>query len=397
MASFRRRTPVINNRPSPLASKSSAPNIKNATISKPSLLSTTATVISTGLTSLDKFLQHGGLPLNSIILIKESGSTDYSSRIVKSFVAQGVCQSKSIQSTHTIVVGMDPHWCSELPQVYVSSKDKKKLNVANNESKLSVGNLSHSSQVQNQHQHAHEHSHSHTPNQGPMKIAWRYGLNNKQQGTSSLSGTMPENDKEYCQVFDITKKMEPMANLNDVSTVEISQWSEMTKKIEFILKRFPTKNVRIVMPYFLNPFFYPLLNEGNQAEIFKFLLNLKRITLSYKDQVSLMITINSQLYANLPILDYLQDLSDSVIEIEPHPSELSELLERCYKSDPTRVSHGWINLEKLAGVSEYGCMVGGNKEWSFRNGRRDLAIEEWGIPVDGSEVQEENNKASLEF
>lgn len=66
---------------------------------------------STGTWSLDNLLGgHAGLPLGSLLLIEESGTTDFAGALLKFYAAEGVVQSQSVH-----VVGVGEQWTKELP------------------------------------------------------------------------------------------------------------------------------------------------------------------------------------------------------------------------------------------------------------------------------------------
>ena len=57
---------------------------------RPSLVTSQPTT-STGSSDLDKILLHQGLPLGNSLLIEESGTTDFSSVLLRAFASQGFC------------------------------------------------------------------------------------------------------------------------------------------------------------------------------------------------------------------------------------------------------------------------------------------------------------------
>lgn len=77
---------------------------------RPSPLTGQATT-STGTWSLDNLLGgHAGLPLGSLLLIEESGTTDFAGALLRFFAAEGVVQNQSVH-----VVGVGEQWTKELP------------------------------------------------------------------------------------------------------------------------------------------------------------------------------------------------------------------------------------------------------------------------------------------
>lgn len=66
---------------------------------------------STGTRSLDNLLAgHGGLPLGKLLLIEESGTTDFAGALLRYYAAEGVVQDQRVH-----VVGMPEQWGRTLP------------------------------------------------------------------------------------------------------------------------------------------------------------------------------------------------------------------------------------------------------------------------------------------
>lgn len=71
---------------------------------------------STGTHSLDDLLGgHAGLALGHSVLVEESGTTDFTSTLLRCYAAEGVLQGHSVH-----VVGVGAHWGRELPGVVSS-------------------------------------------------------------------------------------------------------------------------------------------------------------------------------------------------------------------------------------------------------------------------------------
>lgn len=66
---------------------------------------------STGTRSLDNLLAgHGGLPLGKILLIEESGTTDFAGALLRYYAAEGVVQDQRVHA-----VGVPEQWGRTLP------------------------------------------------------------------------------------------------------------------------------------------------------------------------------------------------------------------------------------------------------------------------------------------
>lgn len=95
---------------------------------RPSLVTSQPTT-STGSSDLDKILLHQGLPLGNSLLIEESGTTDFSSVLLRAFASQGILHNRISNdiNAHIIVLGMNQQWANDLPGVYKgSSKEQKR-------------------------------------------------------------------------------------------------------------------------------------------------------------------------------------------------------------------------------------------------------------------------------
>lgn len=61
---------------------------------------------------------------------------------------------------------------------------------------------------------------------------------------------------------------------------------------------------------------------------------------------------------------------DSVINLEPFNQEMTEFLERVYKSQPGKIQHGLVHILKLPVFTDRGEMRVLKSEWAFKNGRK---------------------------
>lgn len=335
---------------------------------RPSIITSQPT-ISTGSPDLDKILQHQGLPTGTSLLIEESGTTDFASVLLRAFASQGVLHNRIEKDTvhaHVVVIGMASQWANELPGLYKgSSKEQKKAKIKENESQISVSNLS---------------------NQD-MKIAWRYGLNNKKLEDGNEQNLQPPVYEHYNNQFDITQKLVPGPSAHDISFIPLSpSYSQIIHQLSAIvanqLKSSPGKTVRIIIPNVLNPSIYPPTFSA-PSFIIPFLHSIKALLAKYPHNLSLILSIPLDLYPRYSSLTLtLEVLCDSVIHLQPFNQEMSALIEKAYKNEPSKIQQGLVNIIKLPVLSDKGMMMIYEGEYAFKNGRKKFEIEEWGIPVE---------------
>ncbi|KAH3671737.1 hypothetical protein OGAPHI_000442 [Ogataea philodendri] len=365
------RAPVVGagRVPSPLTATRKTPEnpLKNHPGVRPSILNSQP-CISVGSSDIDGIIGHQGLPIGSFLLIEETGTTDFASTISKLFMAQGIVQNRlnqSQQNTHEILIGLDQQWAKTLPGVYKGSKEKKKERVQQNESKVSVSNL--------------------VDQKNDLKIAWRYGLNQKKTETEDSSVDQYPN---YSNQFDITSVMTVAPGPNELTCIPIDDLNRALKRIEETVMRNPSKVIRMCVPLFLNPMIYQ--NGLSAPEILKFVHGLKQILKKYPDQLALLMTINLDLYPRSnALVTYIEQISDAVLELRPFNPKLHELMERVYKSQPAKIKHGHLNIHSLPVLAESGLMCVQEMEYSFKNGRKRFEVEKWSIPVEDEEEKEE--------
>lgn len=373
-----RGTVKIQKQPQILTKK---PVEKNPII-KPSLIFTSENCISSGASDLDKVLQHSGIPLGSLLLLEEDGTTDFTSRLIKVFLSEGIIQNRIEELgkkhlTHSIVIGMQSQWSSELPGLYLgSSKDRKKQLVKDQEGKLSVSNVVNS--------------------QNDMKIAWRYGLQ-KKNGDNLDANLTNDNYPHFNHQFDITTNIRPAAGPTDITNIPIEMgYNRILVEIEKVITKFGDEIIRISVPYFLNPMIYLDESLMEQSNVVNFVYGLKRIAKRYKDRVVLMMSVNVKLYTrDSELVKSIESLCDGVIQLRPFPHELNELLDKTFRREPTKIHQGYLNIYKIPILSDMGLMEVREMEYSFKNSKRRFEVDQWSIPVEADEVEEKHT--SLEF
>lgn len=362
--------------------------LKNPAV-RPSLITSQPTV-STGGSDLDKLLLHQGLPTGHSLLIQESGTTDFSAVLLRSFASQGVVQNrvnKEQLNSHVIAIGVSLQWANDLPGLYKgSSKEQKKAKIVANESKVSVSNMANSgaSAARNE----------------DLKIAWRYGLNKKNLAQENESVTY----EHYNNQFDITQKLVPGPSAQDISFVPVStNFSQIIQQITLIidrqLKQSPSRIIRITIPGLLNPSTYsPVCSMP--SFIVPFVHSLRSVLRKYDNNVVLVASIPLDLYPrDSSVTSTIEALFDAVIHLQPFNQEMMQLIEKAYKNEPAKIQQGLINIIKLPVLSERGLMMVHDGEYAFKNGRKKFEIEEWGIPVEDDSRDEEHSHTTknIEF
>ncbi|KAH3680911.1 hypothetical protein WICMUC_000054 [Wickerhamomyces mucosus] len=346
-------------------------------ILKPSSLNSSMT-ISTGISDLDKILGHqGGIPLGSSLLIEENGSTDFSSILLKAFASQGIIHNRlnpQQSNTHLVVLTSNIQWGKDLPGVYRgSSRQIKKQAIRENEEKLSIQNLVNKPQIDKD-----------------LRIAWRYGLNDSNK--REIQEANDEIYKDFNHQFDITSRLNPLVQNNEISYIPISNnFIQLYQQIVQVLESQKNKIIRLIIPSILNPSMYsPQLTQ--LTEILPFIHKLRSLTHKYP-QLIIISSIPLDLYSKSSIIvKSMESLFDTVIQLEPFNQQMLQFLERAYKNEPNKISHGLLHIFKLNNQSDAGQMLITKNEYSFKNGRKKFEIEEWGIPVDDDATTAENDE-----
>ncbi|AGO10656.1 AaceriABR188Wp [[Ashbya] aceris (nom. inval.)] len=343
---------------------------------------------SMGCADMDRLLGHMGLPLGEMLLVEEQGSTDFASVLGKLFAAQGAAHnradSRSAQrgkNTHVVVITLNTQYAKELPGIFQGSrKEVKKSRISQEESKVTVQNL------------------VGTGTQPPtrsqdLRIAWRYGLGDN-GGATKRSEPEVDPHPHYRHQFDITSRMLPAPTAAEVSILSPQQpIATLLHQLELKLQAQPDQLVRIVIPAFLHPAMYaPSAVQLHEA--ITLLHGIRSLVKKHRERCVLLATISRDLfsYRGSLLMSQIEALFDAAICLEPN-QEMQQFLERAYKSQPNKVQHGLVHVLKLPILSDRGEMHVMRSEWAFKNGRKNFAIEEWGIPVE--EVEEEKDTSQL--
>lgn len=335
---------------------------------------TSQPTVSTGCSDLDKILHHLGLPLGNILLIEESGTTDFTSVLLRSFAAQGVMHSRADRHSpcHVVVVGPPAAWAKELPGEYKgTSKEQKKARIAEESNKVSVANMA----------------------ENDLKIAWRYGIkNNAAESESAVN-------ENYSTQFDITQRLVPGPSSAEMSFVPLSpSYATVVAQVSRIVDQYlrQGKVVRVVMPGFLNPLLYSP-QCSSPGYIFP-LFHLMRALVARTPQAVLAASLPLDLYPRTGVISQvLESIADAVIQLQPFNMEMAAMVERAYKDQPAKIQQGLVHVIKVPVLSQRGMMMVRHGEYAFKNGRKKFEIEEWGIPVEDGEEEEKQTTKNIDF
>lgn len=387
-----------------------------------SLHSSDLPTITTGSPDLDRLLLHNGQPLGSLLLIEETGNTDFASVLLRSGAAQSVLHSRmkkeagsqqspapkgpSYFDTKVIVAGVDESWGGELPGEYHDKKQAKKDRILAEEKKISVQNLAASSNSFSQtNSHVGASTSADEANNQSMKIAWRYGTpnNSKNQGN-----TTQDNKPHYVTTLDFTTRLAPSPAIS--SEIEYlggslyfmspcylnaapseSFLSNMFAQLRAaVLRTLKTQGphtvVRIIVPSFLHPATYPP-GSAAPSEAVRFFHSLAHFARTeFPFNVAVVVTLALELYPRETYLTrWLEVAADAVVHLEPFGERLDA--ERAADSkgagDKKKPYQGLVHVYKVPRLSEKGGMHLRRSEYAFRVSRKVFEIDEWGIPVEG--------------
>ncbi|EJS41442.1 elp4p [Saccharomyces arboricola H-6] len=346
---------------------------------------------STGSADLDNILGHMGLPLGNSLLVEEQSTTEFHSILAKLFAAQGIVHNRISDGTtdktrngdtHVIVLSLNEMFAKELPGIYKGSRKQMKKNlISEEESKVTVQNL-------NQTQRS-------TPSRyNDLKIAWKYKLaDEKKLGSPDREDMQQSSEyKDYNHHFEITSRLLPAPIASELTFIAPTQpISTILGQMEQVIKKNDTKLIRIIIPSLLHPAMYPPKMFAS-SEIIGLLHGVRSLVKKYDERVVLFASTSVDIITP-PLLVQLTNMFDSVIDLEPFNQEMSQFLERVYKSQPGKIQHGLVHILKLPVFTDRGEMRVLKSEWAFRNGRKRFEIEEWGIPVDDTEASSNSEQS----
>ncbi|KAL6927715.1 hypothetical protein ACO0SA_004338 [Hanseniaspora valbyensis] len=350
------------------------------------------------------FKQHGGIPLGTTTLIKDISRKDikdeqnlkyltsinYQNTIGLQFLATGVYhQRRSMKKDITaddhdteklghigIVIG---EWIDlqDIPGVYIS---KSKKSSSNNDKKKEADSIV--SKLSNVEQKRQD-----------LKIAWRYGMkNNDSLKNNGGNGGEIKEDLDFVPRLDIQSNVFPRVTKEEVLQINVlgNTLENILLTIQQTIMKNPKKLIRLYLPNFLNPKYYPR-TYFQQANVIKFLNGLKHLQSLNESKFLTLITTTIDM--NLPILE---NFSNTVIELKPFDQQTIDYLTKNYKSQglPNKVQQGMLNITKMGKVSEYGHMNIRLNEIVYHISKNGFVVELWSIPVDAGDDNDENKKKS---
>ncbi|TQS33723.1 hypothetical protein Golomagni_05921 [Golovinomyces magnicellulatus] len=327
---------------------------------------------STGTRSLDSLLGgHAGLALGSMLLIGETGTTDFSGCLLRYYTAEGAVQGHQVH-----ILGVSKEWGREIPDV---SSDKN-LPTKSNES-LPLDK---------------------------MKIAWRYErlgeFGADISDVSAVSKTASSNPI-FCHDFDLSRRLNLSSHLNIkfVPILSIPNCKQLINSespffsfLGHLISELETSSSttvhRVVVPNLLSPIFYRS-EFSDSKKILQFLHTLRALLRQYPNQLTVMISLPLMLYPrSTGITRWMEILSDGVIELTPlppipNPVNLPEdAPQGILKIHKLPVFHEKGGEEATSGSSRFGDDLG-----FTLNRRKGLVIKPFSLPPIGAEEEAVKN------
>ena len=234
-------------------------------------------VISSGTPTLDSLLSsYGGIPLGSMVLVEEQGTTDFASVIMRCAASQGVVFDQPVW-----VGGVDRPWNFDCPGISTSSAKRTA-----------------------------------TSSDSELRIAWRYGDFNK-SGSRARDSSASHGDTTagFSHHFDITTRLGPQANNISISPL-IDSLDQCQKDIISFIESKPTHvPARILLPRFLSPLSMP--RTPTQSELMRFLLWMRALLQSHANVIAIIAMSTSLYPRSLPIVRSIEYCFDFVLELVP--------------------------------------------------------------------------------
>ncbi|KAI9208473.1 Elongator complex protein 4, partial [Polychytrium aggregatum] len=370
-------------------------------------------LLSTGCPSLDDVLG-GGLPIGSVILIKEDRYTGYSDILLKYFLAQGIVARHPIflatadeNGTETFrkgLMGVSEGKGGEDDAVLTSRdgeiKNAPSLQASDGDSKL--------------------------------KIAWRYqGQAPPSAGTPrspasspsaapqpSPSGRLP--DPPYCATFDLTRKMSPqlLGDMhNQMTMLDVGLWAndDVTSKYDRLLNNIqdliesggfrptappPPSGIRDALRIGVHSIGSPMwgmedctMTSQAMFRFFHRLRGLVRFSFS-----TAFVTIPAHLYNDYhgvtsnPVIRRIEHMCDAVIEIESFAGS-PKTINTAYTSDYHGFIHA-IRLPRLNSLSHSTRFPESQvRSLAFKVRRKRFLIEPFHLPPEAGDSAERESKS----
>ncbi|CDS09138.1 hypothetical protein LRAMOSA10498 [Lichtheimia ramosa] len=363
-----------------------------------------ALLISTGVPSLDDILG-GGLPVGTVLLIKEDRATTYAQLLLKYFMAQGIA------SGHQCALASLDEDANELLRnlMWLATSD---TDVDDHEegSKLAGGRNARTGDDR-------------------LKIAWRYAHlkkfetsvrtaspqsppspsntsdKNNNNNTSSSSSTSTSNEpRPYCSLFDLTKRipesvldeskatvLEPTAaGIQDES--DDDYWTLIQDIRKLIVENnfssalpAPPNSVRNVLRVGIHSLASPSWQSKTPHDLYKFFHALRGLLrFSFGAAV---VTIPAYLYDESPnFIRRIEHMVDAVVEVESFAGSKIH-----NEASYTQNYHGFFYVHKLPVINSLlppstklsVLSAGGSNDLAFKLRRKRFAIETFHLPPEG--------------
>jgi len=244
---------------------------------------------STGVPSIDDVFG-GGLPMGSVLLIKEDRTTSYATTLLQYFLAQGAVHVLQ-EASNLVVITADRHDLVEtLP--WLHSKRSTVDDADSIDAKDLEGQLE------------------------EMTIAWRYKSQPKL--TSEISGTQTK-DTGYCSVFDLTTRIPPsaLAQINPF----VVKIDPKASSLDNVMEQFPrTSSAGPPMRIAVSGFASPSWTGWKETDLVRFLLKIKQFVREHSAVA--VVTLPAYLYGDAPglgvnmLVRRWEHLADAVLEVE---------------------------------------------------------------------------------
>ncbi|KAI9596132.1 Elongator complex protein 4 [Syncephalis fuscata] len=375
MSAFQRRTP---------ASQPALPQGTRLSVYNTQLLT------STGVSSLDGFIG-GGLPVGTLLLVKEDQHTRYAQLLLRYFMAQGLAHG------HGLLVASADNSPDTLLQCLPPWRDDghKKESTPTPTSTETEGNSN--------------------DNSDQMKIAWRYQHLRKVDASSANTAPSTTGAATFCHKFDITKSIDaahltsphitkvaleanndeqdPYAQLYAAIAAQIdSEYSSLT-----VADKASASSPRRILRVAIQSMISPTWPNASPQATFRFLHSLRGL-LRYSLGVA-MITLPAYLYEaasslNSAWIRRYEHCADLIIELR----SFSEQEQKAMSSDPATAYHGTLHIRRAAGVNtlvatlvKYGHA---GENLAFRQKRHGLLVETLHLPPEGGVSERRSTPAS---
>ncbi|KAK9466082.1 Elongator complex protein 4 [Lipomyces arxii] len=318
---------------------------------RPSTLLPTYPTVSTGTSSLDKLLLHGGQPLGTSLLVIEDSATDFASVIARCYAAQGVANQNIV-----VTVGAGPRWGLDLPAPTELKPKSAPVPVQKEE----------------------------------LKIAWRY----RQSGSSTdgqPTSTADNLDSVYCRTYNITTRQLPPPKLHQIDS---TSFADIVSQLSSLLaSHAPDTVIRAVFPNFLSPTVYDPATSFEPQVLLDFLFSVRTLLRLYPSRLTVLLTLSRSLFdrsssGNSILLPWIEILLDGIIKLIPDTANSDTKTE-------SRIQ-GFVDVIKIPIVSDRGGMMVRKMDYAFKVGKNGLKIEEWSIPVMIDE-QKDKKQDKLEY